>query len=76
MENIDSEDIMDLHRRMERYIRRSGTAPTRVGRESLGDPRLVFDMRRGRELRAPTAARLAAWLDGAEQALGGRPWKG
>lgn len=57
---------MELHRRVERYLRRSGMAPTRFGREALRDPRLVFDLRNGREPRPKTAARLAAWLDRAE----------
>ena len=54
---------MQLQRRIEIYLRRSGTTATRFGREVLGDPRFVFDLRKGRELRSPTAARVSAWLD-------------
>lgn len=54
---------MHLQRRIEIYLRRSGTTATRFGREVLGDPRFVFDLRKGRELRPPTAARVSAWLD-------------
>ena len=41
-------------------------APTRFGREATHDPRFVFDLRNGRDPRAETAARVAAWLDRAE----------
>ena len=54
---------MHLGRRIELYLRRTATAPARFGRDAAGDPRLVFDLRRGRELREKTAARIAAWLD-------------
>jgi hypothetical protein len=58
---------MDLNRRIELYLRRTRTTPTRFGRDALGDPRFVFDLRRGRELREKTAARLTAWLDARER---------
>jgi hypothetical protein len=57
---------MDIRRRIELYLRRTDTAPTRFGRDAAGDPRLVFDLRKGRELRAATRTRLHAWLDGKE----------
>jgi hypothetical protein len=64
---------MNLLLRIERYMRRSGTPPTRLGRDAAGDPRLVGDLRNGRELRPETAARIAGWLDRAERGLeGGR----
>lgn len=59
---------MNLLRRIEIYLRRSGTAPTRFGRDAVGDPRFVFDLRNGREPRPATRARVAAWLDGRSQA--------
>lgn len=34
---------------IEKFLRRTGMAPTRFGRDSVRDPRLVFDLRRGRE---------------------------
>ena len=49
--------------RVERYLRRSGTPPTRFGREAVHDPRFVFDLRNGREPRPATAARVSAYLD-------------
>lgn len=54
---------MHLVRRIELYLRRTATTPARFGRDAAGDPRLVFDLRRGRELREKTAARIGAWLD-------------
>jgi hypothetical protein len=44
--------------RVEKYLRSSGMTPTRFGRESLGDPCFVFDLRKGREPRAGTAGRV------------------
>lgn len=58
---------MDLLRRIENYLRRSGTPPTRFGREAVRDPRFVFDLRNGREPRAQTAARVAAFIDRLER---------
>jgi hypothetical protein len=34
--------------RIETYLRRTGTPPTRFGREAVHDPRFVHDLRRGR----------------------------
>jgi hypothetical protein len=60
---------MHLLRRIERHLRASGMPPTRFGREALQDPRFVFDLRRGRELRPETVDRVASFLDQLEQAL-------
>jgi len=54
---------MTLQRRIEAYLRRTGTSPTRFGRETVGDPRFVWDLRRGREPRLRTVQRVSAWLD-------------
>ncbi|MBB3983360.1 2,4-dienoyl-CoA reductase-like NADH-dependent reductase (Old Yellow Enzyme family) [Sphingobium fontiphilum] len=40
---------MHLLRHIERFLKESGVAPTRFGRECVRDPRLVHDLRRGRE---------------------------
>jgi hypothetical protein len=53
---------MHLLRRIERHLRQSGMTPTRFGREAVNDPRFVQDLRAGREPRAHTAARVAAYL--------------
>lgn len=60
---------MYLLRRVERYLRASGTSATRFGREAVRDPRFVLDLRNGREPRAPTVARVSAYLDHQEQGL-------
>ena len=57
---------MHLLRRIETYLRRSATPPTRFGRDALGDPRFVFDLREGREPRAATVERVTAWLERCE----------
>lgn len=36
-------------RKIEKFLRDTGMAPTRFGRDAVRDPRLVFDMRNGRE---------------------------
>ena len=54
---------MHLLGRVERYLRRSGTAPTRFGRDAVRDPRFVFDLRRGREPRESTRRRVFEFLD-------------
>ncbi len=53
---------MTLLTSVERYLRRAAVAPSRFGREVAGDPRFVFDLRRGREPRASTAARVQAFI--------------
>lgn len=67
--NDDSEEDMHLLWRIERYLRRSATSPARFGRDAMGDPRFVFDLRRGREPKPATAARAAAWLERKERGL-------
>lgn len=54
---------MHLLRRIERYLRDSGTKPTRFGRDAVRDPRLVFDLRRGREPGRRMTERVNAYLD-------------
>lgn len=40
---------MPILRRIEIFLRDTGMAPTRFGRDAVRDPRLVLDMRNGRE---------------------------
>ena len=54
---------MHLLRRIETHLRRTGVKPTRFGRDVAGDPRLVHDMKRGREIGAKLSAQIAAYLD-------------
>ncbi len=59
---------MQLLRRVERHLKRSGTPPTRFGRECLRDPQFVFDLRRGREPGPDVSARVAAYIEQRERA--------
>jgi hypothetical protein len=58
---------MYLMRRIQLFLERADMAPTRFGREAVGDPRLIGDLKNGRELRDTTAARIHAWLDAQEK---------
>jgi 2,4-dienoyl-CoA reductase-like NADH-dependent reductase (Old Yellow Enzyme family) len=53
---------MHLLTSIEKYLRRNGVPPTRFGRDAVSDPRFVLDLRKGREPRARTCARVWAYL--------------
>lgn len=53
---------MTLLMTVERYLRVTAMTPSRFGREVAGDPRLVFDLRKGREPRPHMAARMTAFI--------------
>jgi len=55
-----------LLRNIEKYLRESDMAPTRFGRSVVGDPRFVFDLRRGRDPRPQTVERVLAYLEMAQ----------
>ena len=57
---------MNLLREVEKYLRQSEVAPTRFGRDVVGDPRFVFDLRKGRDPRPRTIARVRAYLETAQ----------
>lgn len=48
--------------RIDRYLRHTGVPQTRFGREVARDPRLISDLRNGRNLGARLARRLDAFL--------------
>ena len=54
---------MYLLRDVEKFLRRSDVAPTRFGRDAMGDPRFVFDLRNGRDPRPRTVAKVRAYLE-------------
>jgi hypothetical protein len=54
---------MHLLSRVERHLKRSGTTPTRFGRDCVHDPQFVFDLRRGREPGPEISARVAAYIE-------------
>lgn len=52
---------------IEKFLRKSRVAPSRFGRDVVGDPRFVHDLRRGREPRDRTVERVRAYLQDAIQ---------
>ena len=53
---------MHINRLVERFLRETGLPPTKLGRLAVHDPRLVFDIRNGREVGDQMAARLRAFM--------------
>jgi len=58
---------VNLLREIEKFLRRNDTPPTRFGREVVGDPRFVFDLRNGRDPRPKTVQRVLAYLQAGVQ---------
>ncbi len=54
---------MHINRRVERFLRQYNMPPTKFGRLAARDPRIVLDMRMGREVRPETALRLSAFIE-------------
>lgn len=54
-----------LLREIEIFLRSSGVPAARFGRNAVNDPRFVFDLRRGREPRPQTVARVVDYLEDA-----------
>ena len=54
---------MHIHRRVEHFLRENNMPPTKFGRLAAHDPRLVLDMRMGREVRPETKQRLNNFMD-------------
>ena len=49
---------------IDRYLRATGMPPTRFGRLSVNDPRLVGDLRRGRSPGVAVQRRIEAFIAG------------
>lgn len=62
-----------LTQRIDRYLRAKRMAPTRFGREALGDPNFLLNLRDGRNLRASTVRRVEAYLDANEDCQRAQP---
>lgn len=60
---------MTLVIRINRYLLRSRTAASAFGHDAAGDPRLVAQLRAGRQPRAALRRRIEAYLDAAESKL-------
>lgn len=54
---------MHIKQTIEAYLKATGTPATRFGRDAVRDPRLVHDMRRGREIGPRVAARVVAFIE-------------
>lgn len=57
---------MHLLSEVEKFLRRTEIPPTRFGRNAMGDPRFVFDLRNGRDPRPETVERVRAFLEAAQ----------
>ncbi len=53
---------MRLLKLVEDHIKARRLPPTRFGRDAVGDPCFVFDLRDGRQPRDKTAARVRAYI--------------
>jgi hypothetical protein len=53
---------MSVHLKIREFLDASKMPETKFGRLAVGDPRLIRDIRNGRELRARTIARIEAFL--------------
>ncbi|MEK6638523.1 MAG: hypothetical protein AABY88_10620 [Pseudomonadota bacterium] len=58
---------MTMLTEIERFMSIKQMRPTRFGREAINDPRLVFDLRRGRAIGSRTRGRIEAYLHGTVQ---------
>jgi hypothetical protein len=52
-----------LIRDIERFLERTGLPPTKFGRLAASDPRLVFDLRNGREPRVVLRSRVEHFMN-------------
>jgi hypothetical protein len=53
---------MHINRLVERFLREQELPPTKFGRLAARDPRLVLDMRMGREIRPEMEAKLRQFI--------------
>lgn len=59
---------MSLIWKIERFLRVTALPPTKFGRLAINDPRLIDDLRNGRQPRPDTIARIEAFIASQEQA--------
>lgn len=53
--------------RISQHLQATGTPETLFGRRAAGDPRLVGDLRNGRQPRPPLIAKIEAYIDAQER---------
>lgn len=49
--------------RIDHYLRSSKTSPSRLGRDAVGDPNFVMNLRDGRQPRQATLDRVIAFIE-------------
>lgn len=54
---------MTILMKIDRYLRQTGMPMTKFGRLAVGDPRLVHDLRRGRQAREPMVAKIETFIE-------------
>lgn len=54
---------MDILNKIESHLLATKTPPSKFGREICNDPRLVFDLRRGRRLKTPLRKTILGRID-------------
>ena len=68
MQNLSKQ----FHRTLEEFLERSGVKPTEFGRQAVGDPSLVLNLRRGRSPSLATADRILTFIRESEAMAKGR----
>lgn len=53
---------MSVHREIEKFLQRTDMPASQFGRLAAGDPRLVKDLRNGREMRPKLERKLKAFI--------------
>lgn len=59
-------DTMDPHpllARVERFLAKSGMSAATFGLAAVGDPKFVYQLRKGREPRRKTVQRVTDWIN-------------
>lgn len=51
-----------LRRAIDRFTKRTGLAPTTLGRQAMGDPSFVAELRNGRRVWPDTEAKVRAFM--------------
>jgi hypothetical protein len=55
--------------RIDHYLRTSKSSPSRLGRDAVGDPNFVTNLRDGRQPRRATLDRVLAFIDREEERM-------
>ena len=61
-----------FHAAVEEFLERTGFKPTEFGRQAVGDPSLVLNLRRGRSPTLATADRILAFMEECDRESGPR----